>query len=116
MVGDGTSTQLSPQALTLYKRMLEDTVFIKRQQWATTNYAALIYAAIIWLAHNWAIPGGIACVLIGFSGVTAAIGIGLLMRFQFDLCELRKRGLNMTSGAIKHKFRPRSCGNRGRGK
>jgi hypothetical protein len=37
-----TSTQLSQQGIELYKRMLEDTVFIKRQQWATTNYAALI--------------------------------------------------------------------------
>jgi hypothetical protein len=71
--------------------MLEDTVFIKRQQWATTNYAALIYAAIIWLAHNWSIPPGIACVLIVFSGVTAAIGVGLLIWFQVDLCRLRKR-------------------------
>jgi hypothetical protein len=32
MAEDGASTQLSQQALALYKRMLEDTVFIKRQQ------------------------------------------------------------------------------------
>ncbi len=91
MAEGGTSAQLSPQALALYKRMLEDTVFIKRQQWATTNYAALIYAAIIWLAHNWSIPAGIACVLIVFSAVTAAIGVGLLIWFQVDLGVLRKR-------------------------
>jgi hypothetical protein len=59
---DGKSRQLSAQALALYQRMLEDATFIKRQQWATTNYAALIYAAIIWLARNWPIPSGIACV------------------------------------------------------
>jgi hypothetical protein len=46
---------------------------------------------IIWLAHNWAIPGKIACVLIGISGVTAVIGISLLIWFEYDLCELRKR-------------------------
>jgi hypothetical protein len=32
MAEDGTSAQLSPQALALYSRMLEDATFIKRQQ------------------------------------------------------------------------------------
>jgi len=95
MAEDGTSTQLStqlsPQALALYERMLEDATFIKRQQWATTVYTALIYAAIIWLARNWAIPSGVAYVLIVFSIATAAIGSYLLIWFQNELCELRKR-------------------------
>jgi hypothetical protein len=42
MAEDGTSTKLSPQALALYQRMLEDATLIKRQQWSLTNYVALI--------------------------------------------------------------------------
>ncbi len=38
-VGTG-SPQLSQQGLILYARILEDATFIKRQQWAVTNYAA----------------------------------------------------------------------------
>lgn len=88
---DGRSRQLSPQALALYQRMLEDATFIKRQQWATTNYAALIYAAIVWLARNWPVPSAAARVLIIFSIATAAIGSCLLIWFQKELYELRKR-------------------------
>ena len=83
--------QLSPQALILYKQMLDDTVFIKRQQWMVTNYAALIYAAIIWFAHNLTITPKIACLLSTFDLLTAAIAIGILIWFQFDLRRLRKR-------------------------
>jgi hypothetical protein len=62
-----------------------------RQQWATTNYAALIYAAIIWFAHNMTIADGIGYLLFALSILTALIGIGLLVRFQIDLYKLRKR-------------------------
>ncbi|MFY9772858.1 MAG: hypothetical protein WBG18_05810 [Xanthobacteraceae bacterium] len=100
MAEDGSSTQLSPQALALYQRMLEDTSFIKRQQWATTNYAALIYAAIIWFAHNTMIGNDIGCLLFVLSAVTAVIGIVLLVWFQIDLCKLRKR----IAGANNYSF------------
>ena len=85
------SKQLSPQALALYQRMLEDATFIKRQQWATTNYAALIYAAIIWFAHNTTIADGIGSLLFALSAITAVVGTGLLIWFQYDLYKLRKR-------------------------
>jgi hypothetical protein len=101
MAEDGASTLLSPQALAYYKRMLEDTVFIKRQQWAVTNYAALIYAAIIWFAHNWSFTPTIAWVLYGFSIATAVIGTVLLIWFQVDLCDLRKRLASASSYSFR---------------
>lgn len=87
-----TSVELSPQALAYFNRMLDDTVFIKRQQWAVTNYTALIYAAIIWLALNIKIEAAaVSCVLITFSIIAGLVGIYLLIRFQIDLFNLRQQ-------------------------
>jgi hypothetical protein len=91
MAEDGTSAELSPQALALYSRMLEDATFIKRQQWATTNYAVLIYAAIIWLTKNITLTEWTRWLLTAFRAGGAIAVVGLLTRFQIDLWKLRER-------------------------
>ncbi|HEX4410528.1 MAG TPA: hypothetical protein VH206_17290 [Xanthobacteraceae bacterium] len=96
----GDSVVLSPQALILYKQMLDDTVFIKRQQWAVTNYTALIYAGIIWFAHNLSPPPKTSCILSGFSILAGAVSIGILIWFQCDLSKLRMRIANTNNYAF----------------
>ena len=86
-----STSQLSPQGLILYKQMLDDTAFIKRQQWATTNYAALLYAAMIWFKHNIDIGSSAVFTLSAAAIVTALVAIGLLIWFQYDLGKLRQR-------------------------
>lgn len=84
------SAELSPQGQTMYELMLKDTTFIKRQQWAVTNYAALIYAATIWIAHNLRHTSQtLSCVLTVFAIITAVVSIGILIWFQSDLSRLR---------------------------
>jgi hypothetical protein len=85
----GDIPQLTPHALTLYKQMLGDLNFIKRQQWATTNYAALLYVAMVWFGQR---SGPIAiCPLSTLAILTALVAIGLLFKFQHDLGKLRER-------------------------
>jgi len=43
---------VTPQALEVYKARLAQIDFIKKQQWVVTNYATLIYAAIVWIGLN----------------------------------------------------------------
>jgi hypothetical protein len=81
--------QLSQNALTLYKQMLDGLNFIKRQQWATTNYAALLYAAMVWFGQHSG-PKAI-CPLSMLAIITALVAIGLLVKFQLDLGKLRER-------------------------
>ena len=71
--------------------MLDDTRFIKRQQWATTNYVALIYAAIIWLGQKYPASLKLSCALSVVAVIAGVAAIGLLVAFQYDLCKLRKR-------------------------
>jgi|SRR5579862_2298047 len=85
------SPHVSPQGLILYKQMLDDTAFIKRQQWATTNYAALIYGAIIWLKDHIASDAMLLCIFSDVIVIVGIISIGLLFWFQWDLGLLRKR-------------------------
>ena len=85
------SRELSPQGLAMYELMLKDTAFIKRQQWATTNYTALIYAAIIWVVHNLSVSEKQNCVLMLLVIATGSISIGILIKFQCELGKLRKR-------------------------
>jgi membrane-bound acyltransferase YfiQ involved in biofilm formation len=81
--------QLTPHALALYNKMLDDLNFIKRQQWATTNYAALLYAAMVWFGQH-SEPRAI-CPLSTLAIITALVAIGLLFKFQHDLGKLRER-------------------------
>jgi hypothetical protein len=68
--------------------MLDDLNFIKRQQWATTNYAALLYAAMVWFGQH-SEPRAI-CPLSTLAIITALVAIGLLFKFQHDLGKLRR--------------------------
>jgi hypothetical protein len=85
------SPNLSPQGLAMYELMLKDTAFIKRQQWATTNYAALIYAAIVWVVHNLKPSPKENSVLMLLTIFTAIASVSILIWFQRDLGKLRKR-------------------------
>ena len=108
--------QLSPQGLILYIQMLDDTAFIKRQQWATTNYAALLYAAMIWFKHNIDIGSCAVFTLSAAAIVTALVAFYLLIRFQYDLSKLRKahRDCEQLLFRRKRKERARCRGNRQR--
>jgi hypothetical protein len=84
----GDIPQLTPHALALYKQMLEGLNFIKRQQWATTNYAALLYAAMVWFGQH---TGPRATrPLSALAIITALVAIGLLLKFQYDLGKSRE--------------------------
>jgi hypothetical protein len=91
----GGTPPLSPQGLILFKQMLDDVNFIKRQQWATTNYAALLYAAIVWFGQH-TTPRAIWA-LSTLAIVEAIIAILLLFKFQYDLGKLRKRIATVTN-------------------
>jgi hypothetical protein len=81
--------QISPQGLILYQQLLSGIAFMKRQQWATTNYAALIYAGIVFLNEKF--PVKFSWVLPTTAVVTGLVATGLLLKFQYDLYKLRKR-------------------------
>jgi len=98
------SIDLSPPALAYLSRMLDDTVFIKRQQWAVTNYVALIYAGIIWFAQNFQRPPQVlTCALSTFAIIAGLTGTYLLIHFQLDLSELRGR----IEKAVNYSFGPK---------
>jgi hypothetical protein len=80
--------QMSPQGLITYKAISDQFDFIKKQQWATTNYVVLIYAAIVWIGQHVEMSRWL---LSAATTGTGAAGIGLLVWFQYDLGELRKR-------------------------
>jgi hypothetical protein len=88
---DKKRPQVTPQALELYKARLAHVDFIKKQQWVVTNYAVLIYAAIVWIASNIIDPApSLRRCLSGLIIVAGICAIGLLIRFQFDLRRARK--------------------------
>lgn len=95
------SPQLSEQGIELYKRMMEDATFIKRQQWATTNYAVLIYAAIVWLRQHLSEFPLLKCGLLACAVLTGAVATAILIKFQ---CELRKLRLRI-QGANDYAFK-----------
>ncbi len=64
--------------------------FHKKQQWVTTNYVVLIYAAITWYAHHVELSSLLSCVLSTITIVTGLIATGILVSFQYDLGELRE--------------------------
>lgn len=83
--------KMSEPALLVYKSILDHFEVIKKQQWTTTNYAALIYAAIVWVGHNVQRGPLLSCALGALGIGVGVIAIGLLISFQYDLGELRKR-------------------------
>jgi hypothetical protein len=83
---------MSPQALIVYKAIADQFDFLKKQQWATTNYVVLIYAALVWCGQHIERSPRLLCVLTAFAIATGGVGIWLLVRFQYDLKKLRERG------------------------
>jgi hypothetical protein len=87
----GTETnppQVSQPVLTIYKARLDQIDFIKKQQWVVTNYAVLIFAAIIWMGSN--VPTIPINTLAGIVILAAITAITLLVWFQHDVCVSRK--------------------------
>jgi hypothetical protein len=85
------SPQMSEQALITYKAISDQFDFLKKQQWSTTNYLVLIYAAIAWFGHNVILSPWLTCALSGITVFAGIVGAGVLVWFQYDLGELRKR-------------------------
>jgi hypothetical protein len=88
---DTDAPQMSPQALIVYKWMADEFVFLKKSQWAATNYLVLIYAAIIWYGQHVKVSSSLSIVLSAVTIAAGLITIWLLIRFQCDLAKLRKR-------------------------
>jgi uncharacterized sodium:solute symporter family permease YidK len=85
------SPKVSEQALLVYKSIIDQFDIIKKQQWATTNYAVLIYAAIVWIDQHVEPSPTFSWVLEAMTIFVGVIAIGLLIWFQIDLGKLRKR-------------------------
>jgi hypothetical protein len=83
--------QMSPQALIVYKAISDQLDFIKKQQRTTTNYLVLIYAAIVWVGQHVEQSGLLRCVLSAVTVFAGLVGTVLLVWFQYDLGEVRKR-------------------------
>jgi len=88
---DADATQMSPQALIVYKWMADEFVFLKKQMWVTTNYLVLIYAAIVWYGQHVDHSSWLPCLLSGVAIVAGLVTTGLLIWFQYDLGKLRER-------------------------
>jgi len=91
--GQVNSPTISPQALIVYKSISDQFDFLKKQQWAATNYVVLIYGAIIWLGQHIEHSSLLSWVLSGVAIVTGVIGTVILTWFQCDLGRLRKRAV-----------------------
>jgi hypothetical protein len=85
------SPQMSQQALITYKAISDQFDFLKKQQWATTNYLVLIYVAIAWFGHNVTLPSWLLCTLSAITVFAGIVGAGIIAWFQYDLGQLRKR-------------------------
>jgi hypothetical protein len=86
------SPQMSQQALITYKAISDQFDFLKKQQWATTNYLVLIYAAIAWFGHNVTLPTWLLCTLSGITVFAGIVGAGILVWFQYDLAWIMHEG------------------------
>lgn len=86
-----SSRQASEQALQVYKGIQDAFVFLKRQQWVTTNYVVLLYAAIAWVSTNIKMSPHVSCGLVAVAIVAGVVAAILLGWFQYDLGKLRIR-------------------------
>jgi hypothetical protein len=91
------SPKVSEQALLEYKSILDQFDIIKKQMWATTNYAVLIYAAIVWIDQHVEASSTFSWVLEAVTVLVGVSSIGLLICFQKDLGKLRERAEHANS-------------------
>lgn len=90
-MSDTEPRQMSPQALISFQAMSDQFEFLKKQMWVTTNYLVLIYAALLWYSQHVEHSPRMSCFLSVVAVVAGLVTIGLLVWFQFDLGNLRKR-------------------------
>jgi hypothetical protein len=83
--------KMSEQALLVYKSIIDQFDIIKKQHWATTNYAVLMYAAIIWVDQHVHRSQVFFWALLAVAIAVGAVATALLIWFQVDLGKLRKR-------------------------
>src|SRR5437870_12966159 len=93
------SPKVSEKALLVYKSIIDQFDIIKKQHWATTIYAVLIYAAIVWIDQHDRVKASVflSWVLVVVTTFVGVIAIGLLIWFQIDLGKLRKRAEHANS-------------------
>jgi hypothetical protein len=84
--------KLSEQGLIVYKEMLDQLGFLKKQEWVVTNYLMLVYAAIFWLGSNPKVISSIGtCVLMALTIVACVCAVTMLVVIECDLKLARRR-------------------------
>jgi hypothetical protein len=83
--------QISQPAVITYQEIADQFDFLKKYQWSTTNYLVLIYGGIAWFGQHFTLARWQIWALSGVTILAACIGIGLLVRFQCDLGNIRVR-------------------------
>jgi hypothetical protein len=101
-MADTDAPQMSPQAQIVYRWMAEEFVFLKKSQWATTNYLVLIYAALIWVGQHVEHSSWLSWFLSAIAIAAGVVATWLLIQLQCDLGRLRER----TSAAEAAYFSP----------
>jgi hypothetical protein len=97
--------QMSQQALIVYKALYDQIDFIKKQQWVTTNYLVLIYAAIAWVGQHITPTPWVLCTLSTITAVAGVLAIVLLVLFQRDLSESRGRMTDVETAIFSSRWR-----------
>jgi hypothetical protein len=82
--------KLSEQGVIVYKAMIDEMSFLKKQQWTITNYLVLIYGAIFGLWNIKPVPDIKWLLILSVSGA-ALFGAWLLCLIQYDLGKARER-------------------------
>lgn len=83
--------KLSEQGLIVYRAMLDQLDFLKRQQWTITNYLVLIFGAIFWFGTNLKPTATGKCFLAILTVIAGTCGVCLLILIQYDLSQARRR-------------------------
>ena len=92
MTDDSAASQWPPHIAALYQEDTTQLRFMKRQQWAITNYLVLILAAIFGIdIAIGGLPGWQTCAAGVLVWVAAIVAIFLIGKIQFDMKRIRKR-------------------------
>lgn len=84
--------QLSQAGLAVYKALLDNMQFVKKQQWSITNYLILILAALFGISRTF--QPLTACeklVESTFAVIASCYGIYLLILMQIHMADTRRR-------------------------
>lgn len=102
-----TESQTHAELILLYEVSVSDLTFFKRQQWAVTNYALLLYAALFGLAQlssggvNYSARLG----LLLLATVILIVGIWLLWRLEKSITVRKLRLKHLRDTAFSYGFR-----------